>query len=159
MVRVVCLLALLVVGPLFASARCSSDRKQKRISGIIQHLCDLGELRPKSCMKEVENMRVVRPKTPSERSRPLVMEWSFRLAAELFQKSATPTSWKAKELEHLRDLLGQQAQCFDFAGSAAAGGGAEVTLWRTFWTSMDHFLTEQVTPSLAQSDHQRLKYV
>ncbi|KAL7883743.1 hypothetical protein SRHO_G00014010 [Serrasalmus rhombeus] len=143
MVTVRCLLGLLVVGPLLASARCTSERKQKGISGIIQHLCDLGELRPKSCMKEVENMRVVRPKTPSERSRPLVMEWSFRLASELFQKSATPTSWKARELQHLRDLLGQQTQCFDFAGSAAAVGGAEVEQWRTFWTSLDHFLTEQ----------------
>ncbi|KAL7826560.1 hypothetical protein AOLI_G00317690 [Acnodon oligacanthus] len=111
MMRLCCLLGLLVVGPLFASARCTSDRKEKRISGIIQHLCDLGELRPRSCMKEVENMRMVRPKTPSEMSRPLVMEWSFRLASELFQKSATPANWRAQDLQHLRDLLSQQTQC------------------------------------------------
>ncbi|KAI4892476.1 hypothetical protein NFI96_021474 [Prochilodus magdalenae] len=144
MVSVRCLLGLLIFcPPLLASARCTDDRKQKRMSEIIQKLCVLGELRPRSCMKEAENMTVVRPKIPNKKNRPLVMDWSFWFASELFQKGSTPTNWKAQELHYLRDLLWQQRQCFNSASSAAAGGGEEVETWRAFWTRLDQYLAEK----------------
>ncbi|XP_076863966.1 interferon omega-1-like [Brachyhypopomus gauderio] len=103
-------------------------------------------------MRDAENMKIP-GKTDLEfpkemKTARLVLEVSFRSALELFEKNTTSTSWDARELQHLKHLLGQQSDCYK-QDIMVISPGQDVIRWSRVWTRLGDVLSEKNFSSCA----------